>query len=163
MAGEALGEARALDALVDEFDETLRVGRETARLSPRRRASLAELERYGASFAQVDFAVRDTRVLARHAVRLRALRRGDRPGAAGRGARARARRLVAGGRLRPAGARRRRARPRPARGRAGAARRAAARSSAQIRSTAVDLRRAADLLGAEPLEAPTEELLAAVV
>ena len=34
---------------------------------------------------------------------------------------------------------------------------------AQIRSTAVDLRRAADLLGAEPLEAPTEELLAADV
>src|SRR5262245_17168768 len=70
VAGEALTSARALDALVDEFEEALRIGRETARLSPRRRASLAELERYGASFAQVDFAVRDTRVLARHAVRL---------------------------------------------------------------------------------------------
>src|SRR4051794_22116724 len=69
-AGEALAEARGLDALVAEFDETLQVGRETARLSPRRRASLAELERYAASFAQVDFAVRDTRVLARHALRL---------------------------------------------------------------------------------------------
>ena len=38
--------------------------------------------------------------------------------------------------------------------------------AAQIRSTAVDLRRAADLLGDDarptPLEAPTEELLAAV-
>src|SRR3954452_21317192 len=70
VAGEALAEARALDALVAEFDEALGIGRETARLSPRRRASLVELERYGASFAQVDFAVRDTRVLARHAVRL---------------------------------------------------------------------------------------------
>src|SRR3954447_4795102 len=69
-AGEALGDARGLDALVAEFNEALQLGRETARLSPRRRASLAELERYGASFAQVDFAVRDTRVLARHVVRL---------------------------------------------------------------------------------------------
>src|SRR4051812_19736545 len=70
VAGEALAEARALDALVAEFDEALGIGRETARLSPRRRASLAELERYRASFAQVDSAVRDPRVLARHAVRL---------------------------------------------------------------------------------------------
>src|SRR3954451_5718934 len=54
-AGEALAEARALDGLVDEFDEALSIGRETARLSPRRRTALASLERYVASFAQVDF------------------------------------------------------------------------------------------------------------
>src|SRR3954469_7900745 len=70
VAGEALAEARALDALVAEFDKGLRSGGATAFPSPRRRAALAELDRYGGSFAQVDFAVRDTRVLARHAVRL---------------------------------------------------------------------------------------------
>ena len=162
VAGEALTAARALDALVDEFNEALRLGRETARLSPRRRTSLAELERYGASFAQVDFAVRDTRVLARHAVRL--ARSGDPidpalpdavhelgaavwslAGAYDQPDRADA---VRGHALR-AGA---------LAGEAGGG-----EVAAQIRSTAVDLRRAADLLAAEPLEAPTEELLAAVV
>jgi uncharacterized membrane protein YgaE (UPF0421/DUF939 family) len=162
VAGEALAEARALDALVNEFDEALRVGRETARLSPRRRASLTELERYGASFAQVDFAVRDTRVLARHAVRL--ARSGDpidpalpdavhQLGAAvwslasaydqpERADAVRGHALRAGALAGEAGG---------------------GEVAAQIRSTAVDLRRAADVLAAEPLEAPTEELLAPVV
>ncbi|WP_053225793.1 FUSC family protein [Solirubrobacter soli] len=160
-AGEALAAARALDPLVDEFDEALRIGRETARISPRRRASLAELERYGASFAQVDFAVRDTRVLARHAVRL--ARSGDAidpalpdavhelglavwslASAYDQPERADA---VRGHALR-AGA---------LAGEAGGG-----EVAAQIRSTAVDLRRAADLLSSESLEAPTEELLAVV-
>jgi uncharacterized membrane protein YgaE (UPF0421/DUF939 family) len=162
VAGEALAEARALDALVNEFDEALRVGRETARLSPRRRASLTELERYGVSFAQVDFAVRDTRVLARHAVRL--ARSGDpidpalpdavhQLGAAvwslasaydqpERADAVRGHALRAGALAGEAGG---------------------GEVAAQIRSTAVDLRRAADVLAAEPLEAPTEELLAPVV
>src|SRR3954471_14160684 len=69
-AGGALGEARALDTLVGEFDETLRTGRETARLSPRRRASLALLERYGASFAPGGYAARANRVPPPHAVRV---------------------------------------------------------------------------------------------
>ena len=139
------------------------VGRETARLSPRRRPALDVLDRYAASFAQVDYAIRDTRVLARHSVR--ALRSGapvpdDLPEAIRELARAvwslaasmtrRTRRflltptpcergLLAGDRsLEVAG---------------------------QVRSIAVDLRRAADLVDTallDDVEAPTEELLAAV-
>jgi len=162
IAGEALGEARALDALVDEFEETLRVGRETAQLSPRRRASLAELERYGASFAQVDFAVRDTRVLARHAVRL--ARSGETIDPALPDA---VRELglavwsLAGAYDQPERADAVRGHALRAGALAGEA--GGGEVAAQVRSTAVDLRRAADLLAAEPLEAPTEELLAAVV
>jgi uncharacterized membrane protein YccC len=160
-AGAALGEARALDGLVDEFDEVLRIGRETARLSPRRRTASAELERYGASFAQVDFAVRDTRVLARHAVRL--ARSGDPIDPA----LADAVRELGSAVWSLAGAYEQPDRAFEVRGhalRAGALAEEAGGGevAAQIRSTAVDLRRAADLLGAEPLEAPTEELLAAV-
>src|SRR4051812_20925702 len=66
-AGEALEAARALDFA--PFTEAVALGRETARVSPRRRAALAELDRYATSFAQVDYAVRDARVLARHALR----------------------------------------------------------------------------------------------
>src|SRR4051812_28332487 len=53
-AAEALERARALD--LAEFQEALEAGRETARLSPRRRAALTALERYGTSFGQVDYA-----------------------------------------------------------------------------------------------------------
>ena len=48
----------------------LETGREMARLSPRRRTANAALERYAQSFTEVDFAIRDTRVLARHSVRM---------------------------------------------------------------------------------------------
>jgi uncharacterized membrane protein YgaE (UPF0421/DUF939 family) len=165
-AGEALAAARELDDLVDEFDEALTTGRETARLSPRRRAARTDLERFGASFAQVDFAVRDTRVLARHSVRL--LRAGEPvpptlpdaihelalavwalAGAYDEPERADA---VRGHALR-AGALAGEANEREAREVVG-----------QIRSTAVDLRRAAELLrdaASDDREAPTEELLAA--
>ena len=162
VAGEALDEARALDALVDEFEETLSIGRDTARLSPRRRASLVELERYGASFAQVDFAVRDTRVLARHAVRL------ARSGEAIDPILPEAVRELGLAVWSLASAYDQPERAFEVRGhalRAGALAGEAGGGevAAQIRSTAVDLRRAADLLAAEPLEAPTEELLAAVI
>jgi hypothetical protein len=164
VAGEALAEARALDALVDAFDEALTVGRETARLSPRRRTALAPLERYGASFAQVDFAVRDTRVLARHSMRL--LRAGEAvdpmlPDAV---------RELGLGVWTLAGAYDQPGRADAVRGhalRAGAlaAEAGGGEVAAQIRSTAVDLRRAVDLLRddsvSDALEAPTEELLAA--
>jgi uncharacterized membrane protein YgaE (UPF0421/DUF939 family) len=161
VAGEALAEARALDALVAEFDEALRIGRETARLSPRRRPSLAELERYRASFAQVDFAVRDTRVLARHAVRL------ARSGEPIDPALPDAVRELGSAVWSLASAYDQPERADAVRGhalRAGALAGEAGGGevAAQIRSTAVDLRRAADQLAAEPLEAPTEELLAAV-
>jgi uncharacterized membrane protein YgaE (UPF0421/DUF939 family) len=163
-AGEALAEARGLDALVDEFGEALATGRETARLSPRRRAMLADLDRYAASFAQVDFAVRDTRVLARHSVRL--LRAGD--PVAGPLPEAVTELGLAVWAL--AGAYDQPDRADAVRGhalRAGALASEAGGGevAAQIRSTAVDLRRAADLLrdaAAEEREAPTEELLAAV-
>ena len=112
-AGEALDAARELD--LAGFEEALETGRETARLSPRRRPALAALDRYGASFAQVDYAIRDTRVLARHSVR--ALRSGAPvPGDAARGRpRARPRRLVTRRRLRRPRRGDRRPRPRAAR------------------------------------------------
>ena len=72
---EALAEARGLDALITEFNAALETGRETARLSPRRRATHAAIERFAASFTEVDFAIRDTRVLARHSVRMLRARR----------------------------------------------------------------------------------------
>jgi uncharacterized membrane protein YgaE (UPF0421/DUF939 family) len=77
LAVEALTQARATDALVATAEEALRVGRETARLAPPRRRARPELDRYSRSLAQVDFAVRDTRVLGRHAVG--ALRAGAEP------------------------------------------------------------------------------------
>lgn len=159
-AGDALASARTLDAHVGEFEEALRIGRETARLSPRRRASLGDLERYGASFAQVDFAVRDTRVLARHAVRL------ARSGAPIDPALPDAVHELGAAVWSLAGAYDQPDRADAVRGhalRAGALAGEAGGGevAAQVRSTAVDLRRAADLLAAEPLEAPTEELLAA--
>ena len=159
-AGEALAAARALDPDVVAFGEALRDGRETARLSPRRRVALAELERYGASFAQVDFAVRDTRVLCRHAVRL--TRAGEPvPGEAVREL-ARAVWALAAAYDEPDQADAARAHALRAGALAGGT---ALDVSGQVRSTAVDLRRAADILaeaGEPDLEAPTEELLPAL-
>jgi hypothetical protein len=160
-AGEALAQARALDPLVDDFQEALRIGRETALLAPRRRAALTDLERYGASFAQVDFAVRDTRVLARHAVRL------ARSGEPIDPALPDAVRELGLGVWSLAGAYELPERAEAVRGHALRASALAGEAgggevAAQIRSTAVDLRRAAEALGTEPVEAPTEELLAPV-
>jgi uncharacterized membrane protein YgaE (UPF0421/DUF939 family) len=161
-AGEALAAARALDAPLAEFAVALRAGREAALLSPRRRSALAALDRYGASFAQVDFAVRDTRVLARHALRL--VRAGDPvpaelPAAVRELGRAVWALAAAYDQPSEAEAVHRHAL------RAGALVGGPATGvMAQVRSAAVDLRRAADLVGdgAEPdLEASTEELLAA--
>ncbi len=163
VAGEALTDARALDALVDEFDEALRLGRETARLSPRRRILLG---------------------------RARPLRRELRPGRLRRPRHPRARAPRGAAAARRASRSTRRCRRRCASSasrvwslagayeqpeRADAVRGHALRAgalageagggevAAQIRSTAVDLRRAADLLAlASRCEAPTEELLAAV-
>jgi uncharacterized membrane protein YccC len=158
-AARALADARGVDSLVSEFGEALATGRETARLAPVRRAALAELERYAASFAQVDFAVRDARVLARHGLRL--LRSGaDVPGELPDAVHELG---LAVWEL--AGAYERVDRCDPARDHAV---RAAALASdvdaeigGQVRSTAVDLRRAADLVCGTPdsRDAPTEELL----
>jgi uncharacterized membrane protein YgaE (UPF0421/DUF939 family) len=65
----ALRAARELDSGVRALDEALVVGAETARFSPGRRSSRSELDRYGRAARHMDFAVRNTRVLARHVLR----------------------------------------------------------------------------------------------
>jgi uncharacterized membrane protein YccC len=74
-AEQALVDARAIDALIRSLDEAVVAGRETARYAPPRRAARVELDRYARSMGQIDYAVRNTRVLARHA--LRPLREGS--------------------------------------------------------------------------------------
>src|SRR4051812_43849790 len=68
-ARAALASARDIDDRIAALDEAFAAGRETARLAPPRRAARAQVDRYGRTLAQVDFAVRNTRVLARHALR----------------------------------------------------------------------------------------------
>jgi uncharacterized membrane protein YgaE (UPF0421/DUF939 family) len=74
-AAAALVAARGLDMSVRELDEALETGRETARSSPLRRPTLVELDRYARGARHVDYAVRNTRVLARHVLRF--LRTGE--------------------------------------------------------------------------------------
>jgi hypothetical protein len=59
---------------VRELDDALAIGLETARYSPGRRSARGDLDRYARSARHIDFAVRNTRVLARHVARF--LRRG---------------------------------------------------------------------------------------
>jgi uncharacterized membrane protein YgaE (UPF0421/DUF939 family) len=68
-AEAALVTAREIDESVRELDEALALGRETARLSVGRRSSHPELDRYARSARHLDFAVRNARVLARHVTR----------------------------------------------------------------------------------------------
>jgi uncharacterized membrane protein YgaE (UPF0421/DUF939 family) len=65
----ALHAAREIDHDLRALDEALVIGGETARFSPGRRSSRGELDRYARAARHIDFAVRNTRVLARHAVR----------------------------------------------------------------------------------------------
>jgi uncharacterized membrane protein YgaE (UPF0421/DUF939 family) len=157
-AGEALQAARALD--LADFTEAVTLGRENARVSPRRRAVLAELDRYSTSFAQVDYAIRDTRVLARHSVR------GLRSGQPAPEELAEAVRELARSVWSLAAAYDRADEINGAHAhalRAGSlAGDTALEVMGQVRSTAVDLRRAADLVGDVAIDdagAPTEELL----
>jgi uncharacterized membrane protein YgaE (UPF0421/DUF939 family) len=76
-AEAALTAARSLDGPVRELDDALRTGREAARWSPLRRPVLVELDRYARGAQHIDYAVRNTRVLARHVLRF--LRTGRRP------------------------------------------------------------------------------------
>ena len=69
-AQEALADARAVDPLVAAVRDSLAESREAARLAPRGRGAKVQIDRYDRSVAQLDFAARNTRVLARHAVRL---------------------------------------------------------------------------------------------
>jgi uncharacterized membrane protein YgaE (UPF0421/DUF939 family) len=153
-ASAALVQAREIDALLDPLEDALASGRETARTAPTRFGAREPVERYARSLEQIDLAVRNTRVLARHA--MRAIRTD-----------------VEASVLSPA-----------VTDLAGAvwdlaaayddperawdawelASRAAARTqvgalSESIRSNAVDLMRAAELVAGAPDEQPTEELL----
>jgi uncharacterized membrane protein YgaE (UPF0421/DUF939 family) len=65
----ALRAAREIDHDLRALDETLVIGGETARFSPGRRSSRGELDRYARAARHIDYAVRNTRVLARHAAR----------------------------------------------------------------------------------------------
>jgi hypothetical protein len=79
-ARQALEEARAIDPLVRSFQQALTVGYQTARLAPFRRWALGELDPYASAARQVDYAVRNTRVLARSAMVLLAAQRPAPPG-----------------------------------------------------------------------------------
>jgi uncharacterized membrane protein YgaE (UPF0421/DUF939 family) len=69
-AERALIDARGIDDLIRSVVEEVSTGRETAKYTPPRRSSRAQLDRYARSIPQVDYAVRNTRVLARHVVSL---------------------------------------------------------------------------------------------
>jgi uncharacterized membrane protein YgaE (UPF0421/DUF939 family) len=69
-AERALRDARGIDDLIRSVEDEVTTGRETARYTPPRRSSRALLDRYARSIPQVDYAVRNTRVLARHVVSL---------------------------------------------------------------------------------------------
>jgi uncharacterized membrane protein YgaE (UPF0421/DUF939 family) len=157
------------DDLVIAIQDSLAANREIARFALPRRSARAQVERYERSLAQLDFAVRDTRVLARHAVRL--VRSGDVPEDLPAVVRDLAQAVWALAAAYDDPARAETVRQ--------LATRAAARTQeltahgspsgpseivAQVRSTAVDLMRAAELVaGADERahELPTEELLAA--
>jgi uncharacterized membrane protein YgaE (UPF0421/DUF939 family) len=65
----ALQAAREIDHDLRALDEALVVAGETARFSPGRRSSRGELDRYARAARHIDFAVRNARVLARHGAR----------------------------------------------------------------------------------------------
>src|SRR5688572_3585594 len=69
-AERALVDARAIDDLIRSVEEEVTTGRDTARYTPPRRSSRVVLDRFARSLPQVDYAVRNTRVLARHVVSL---------------------------------------------------------------------------------------------
>jgi hypothetical protein len=69
-AERALLDTRGIDPLVRSVEAELVTGRETARYAPGPRSSRALLDRYERSIPQIDYAVRNTRVLARNVVSL---------------------------------------------------------------------------------------------
>ncbi len=66
-AERALQKAREMDGRMDAFREALDAGYDTARLSPPRRRALGQLGLYATAADQLDLAVRNVRVLARAA------------------------------------------------------------------------------------------------
>ena len=167
-AERALEAARGIDGDVRALGEALTIGTETARSAPMRRPARAALDRQQEIARHLDFAVRNTRVLARDT--LRYARSGDAPvpdladavrsGTGGLGARRRLR-----GRWRARGTASSGA---PGRGPASdAIARHADRTlieiAGQVRSTAADLVRASQARAPDEsdlAEASTEEMLA---
>jgi uncharacterized membrane protein YgaE (UPF0421/DUF939 family) len=162
-AEQALAQARSIEGLLRELDAELATSRETVRVAPARFGAREPLERYDRSLEQIDLAVRNTRVLARHS--LRAIRAGEAPGEL--------RDAVfdlAGSVWALAAAYDEPERAGEARELASAAAveatalgatggLAVAEVAAPVRSTAVDLMRAAELVAGEPDELTTEELV----
>jgi uncharacterized membrane protein YgaE (UPF0421/DUF939 family) len=68
-AREALDRARELDAAVRELEQAIGAGIETTTIAPSRRRSRASVERFARAAGPIDLVVRNTRVLARAAVR----------------------------------------------------------------------------------------------
>jgi uncharacterized membrane protein YgaE (UPF0421/DUF939 family) len=68
-ADGALSRARAIDADMRDLEEALSTAREMMRFAPPRRGARGLLDRYSRTLPHLDFAVRNTRVLARHALR----------------------------------------------------------------------------------------------
>jgi hypothetical protein len=68
-AEHALRTARAIDTDLAAFDEAVITAREMVRFAPPRRGARTVLERHASTLPHVDFAVRNTGVLARHALR----------------------------------------------------------------------------------------------
>ena len=68
-AEDALHAARGIDDDIDALEAVLPVASDTARFSPSRRGDRDQLRRYRHTMPQVDFAVRNTRVLARFVLR----------------------------------------------------------------------------------------------
>jgi uncharacterized membrane protein YgaE (UPF0421/DUF939 family) len=159
-AARALTQARAIDGLIDDLEVALSVGRETARTAPQRFAARTAVERYDRSVEQLDLAVRNTRVLARHA--LRSVRAGREIPAGLSVAVAELAQSVwalAASYDEPQRAEEARSLALDAASRA-AGIDGLADVTVQVRSTAVDLMRAAEQVQGEPDEQPTEELLA---
>jgi len=166
-ADAALAAARAIDDEVETLEAMLLAGAETARLAPARRGGLELLSRYEHALPQVDFAVRNTRVLARHACRYA---RGLEPTPAGFGDAVRDLAAAVWALARQyeapdAPTELRDVAMAAAHKAAGVHERepAVADLAAQVRLVAVDLVRAAERLGttqAAVIDAPTEELLA---
>ena len=153
-AESALTQARAIDALLDVLDDALETGRETVRTAPTRFGEREPVERYSRSFEQLDLAVRNTRVLARHAHR--ALRFGQASAGVAAAVTDLARAVWDLAAAYDEPQRAHDARTHAARAAANASHDALGES---VRSTAVDLMRAAELVAGAPHELPTEEIL----
>jgi hypothetical protein len=69
LAERALEQARGIDGAVRALGEALALGRDTARSAPLRRSARTALDRQEEIHRHLDFAVRNTRVLARDTVR----------------------------------------------------------------------------------------------